>query len=250
MYRERIVQFYPLGQGVLVIPKNPGLKGYAWKVLKEAGLEPSKWDKTVDTIVQDNWLTVLLRRGEDIPQVVLDENEMGRIAIGLTGDDLFDEYRMRKSKHGLRVLNTYDWFDPEARFLRPALCLINKSGNVNDLPLEVKVALNGKYEITGRNYLANDTKMEGKSFIVTTFEGNLEDALARGSYDCCIDTIYSGRSIDKRELKVADIIRFSDLVLITAETQKWVRELETYSGNSWIPRERTFKVKKFPKWSK
>ena len=247
MYRERIVSFYPFGgDNVLVIPKNTGLKGYAWKVLEEAGLNTRKWDTSVDTIVQDNWLKILLRRGEDIPQVVLDENAMGRTVIGLTGDDLFDEYRMRKSEHGLRALNTYDWFDTEARFLRPALCLINKSGDMNDVPLDAKVALNGKYELTGRNYLANDQKMEGRAFTVTTLHGDLEDTVARGPYDCCIDAVYSGRSIDKRNLKVADIIRFSDLVLITPVIEKLARGIEERTGEYWIPSKGKFKANKFP----
>jgi hypothetical protein len=76
-------------------------------------------------------LELILARGEDIPQRIIDLSDSGTLAFGLTGDDLFDEYVARYTAAndiapGLKLLNTYDWFDKEAEFRRPALCLMNK----------------------------------------------------------------------------------------------------------------------------
>ena len=200
----------------LVVPKNNGLKGYAWKVMKEAGLNLAKAQESGKNRLKIGDLTILLRRGEDIPQIVVDEFERGNIILGLTGDDLYDEYRFRNPQNTLRIENTYDWFDESARFLRPTLCLINKTGKEEDIPLEARVAINGKYEYTGRNYLQTSPLFKGKTPSVKVYSGDVESKVKEKSSDCCIDTVYSGRTVIKQyRLKIVQKIRFSDLVVIS-----------------------------------
>ena len=110
MYRENIydlIRAVEQREGVkiptLVVPKNSGLKGYVWKVLKEAGLDLEKAKKISETELIAENLDVLLRRGEDIPQIVTDEFRMGRTVLGVTGDDLLDEYRLRNPQNILLV---------------------------------------------------------------------------------------------------------------------------------------------------
>lgn len=199
----------------LVIPKNTGLKGYAWKVLVEAGLPVDKAQEIGRNQLRIDDLTLLLRRGEDIPQIVVDESRMGNVVLGLTGDDLYDEFRLRNPQNPLRIENTYDWLDPQAKFLRPALCLINTSGNIDDLPLESRVAVNIKYEQTSRQFLETDSRLKGKKFEITLYSGDVESNVIGGKNHCCIDTVYTGRTLDEAQLEIAKIIRLSDLVVIS-----------------------------------
>src|SRR3989338_761984 len=105
MYRENIYGVMErTGEKItaLVVSKNSGLKGYAWKVMKEAGLDLSAAPGTGPNQVSVGGLTILLRRGEDIPQIVQEQFKRGRLVAGLTGDDLLDEYRLRDPSNTLK----------------------------------------------------------------------------------------------------------------------------------------------------
>ena len=217
MYRENI---YGILEGTkekisaIIVPKNSGLKGYAWKVLKEAGLDIGQAERTGKDSARIGGLEVLFQRGEDIPKIVMDEFRMGRVALGGTGDDLYDEFRLRDPSNTLKVENTYDWTDTAAKFLRPALCLIGKQG----APLpegEAKVALTAKYELTGREYLAKSPQFRGRAPKVNLYTGGLERAVATGANDIGIDVVYTGNSLEGNGLGIIDEIRFSDLVVIS-----------------------------------
>lgn len=224
MYRENIydvIKAVEQREGVkvaaLVIPKNSGLKGYAWEVLKEAGLDLNNAERVTDTELRINNLPILLRRGEDIPQIVTDEFRLQRVILGVTGDDLLDEYRLRNPKNTLMVENTYDWFDEKAKYFRPALCLIGTNLDLNSTPLEARVAINGKYEMTGRLNLTKKPELSGRKFLIGIYSGDLEASVQSGAYDYCIDTVYSGGSIKERQLVEVGIpLRFSDLQVISA----------------------------------
>ncbi|MBS3114448.1 hypothetical protein J4448_05085 [Candidatus Woesearchaeota archaeon] len=251
MYRENIYDVIKAtGERVttLVIPKNTGLKGYAWQVLKEAGLDLGN-AKQIDKAtlkVGDIDITLLLRRGEDIPQIVMDEFRLGNIVLGVTGDDLLDEYRLRNPENTLKVENTYDWYDENARFNRPALSFVNRNGDVNDIPIEARVAVNGKYEYNGRLYLSKSPLLKGRKFILTVYNGDLEDRVAKGANDCCIDTVYTGTTIDTIDeygLRIVEIIRFSDLVVISALRKDSSKLLELMAKD--IPRGPVIERNKF-----
>ena len=221
MYRENIYDVIKaIGErvAVLVIPKNTGLKGYAWKVLREAGLDLDKAQQLDKTTLKLGDFNLWLRRGEDIPQIVVDEFRNDRVVLGVTGDDLLDEYRLRNSKNTLKIENTYDWYDEEAKFRRPALSIINRTGQIKDVPIEARVAINTKYEYNGRLYLSKSPLLTVRKYELKIYSGDLEDRVARDAADCCIDTVYSGTTIDtidQNGLKIIEVIRFSDLVVIS-----------------------------------
>ena len=219
MYRENIYEVAErTGEKIstLVVPKNTGLKGYAWKVLKEAGLDLDEATEAKPNQLNLKGLTLLLRRGEDIPQIVEDEFRNGRVVLGLTGDDLFDEYKLRKPSNTLRTENTYDWYDERARFLRPTLCLVNTTGSINGMSDNPGVAVNSKYEFISRDYLQRSELFSGRNPNVVVYNGDLEDRVSSGATDCGIDMVYTGNSLDQNGLKVVQKIRFSDLVVISA----------------------------------
>lgn len=249
MYRENIydvISSIGVPVSTLVVPKNSGLKGYAWKVLQEAGLDLAEAIQVSETEMKaKDDVTVQFRRGEDIPQVVMDEFRLGRVVLGITGDDLLDEYLLRNPDNTLKIENTYDWFDLKAKFFRPALCFIGKTGNLGDMPENVKVALNGKYEHTSRLFLAKDTRFAGKRFLLTVYAGDLEDRVKSGSSDYCIDTVYSGDTIKDLGLVIVNHpIRFTDVVVISPLRSKQPSALETIA--SGIPQghviDRTAKI--------
>lgn len=241
MYRENIydvINAVEQREGVkittLVIPKNSGLKGYAWEVLKEAGLDLDNAERLADTELRIGKLSILLRRGEDIPQIVTDEFRLGKIVLGVTGDDLFDEYRLRNPQNTLMVENTYDWFDERAKYFRPALCLIGTNPDSNKIPLEARVVINGKYELTGRLNLTKKPELKGSKFLIGVYAGDLEYSVQSGAYDYCIDTVYSSDSIKKRELvEVGKPLRFSDLPVISSLRRNGMGLLERMA--SMIP---------------
>ncbi len=218
MFRENIYDVIKkTGENVsaLVIPKNSGLRGYAEEVLKDAGLDLKKARLVSKNKLRLDDLTIILKRGEDIPQTVVDAARRGEFVLGITGDDLYDEYRLREPGSILQIENTYDWFDENARYLRPALCLINKSGCAKDIPLEAKIAINAKYPYTSRDYLDKSPNVAGRKFIQTQYWGDVELTVSEGTHDCAIDIVYSGETLERNSLSVADIVRFSDLVVIS-----------------------------------
>ena len=182
MYREIIYDVIrATGErvAVLVIPKNTGLKGYAWKVLREAGLDLDKAQQLDKTTLKLGDFILWLRRGEDIPQIVVDEFRNDRVVLGVTGDDLLDEYCLRNPKNTLKIENTYDWYDEEAKFRRPALSIINRTGQIKDVPIEARVAINTKYEYNGRLYLSKSPLLTGRKYELKIYSGDLEDRVAR-----------------------------------------------------------------------
>lgn len=244
MYRENIYEVMEATAekvSTLVIPTNTGLKGYAWKVLKEAGLDLDKAQQSNKIALRLGNLTLLLRRGEDIPQVVMDEFGLGNLVLGVTGDDLVDEYRLRNPKNTLKIENTYDWFDERAKYFRPALCLVGLSRNPENIPLEVTIALNGKYEFTGRLYISKNPKLKGRKFYVKVYSGGLEYSVASGANEYGIDTVYSGDSVRENGLiEVGKPIRFSDLVVISPLSKDKSGLLERMAKD--IPREQIIKT--------
>ncbi len=219
MYRENIYDIIGnTGEKVskLAIPKNTGLKGYAWEVLKEAGLRLEEAEQIEKGKLRLGDLTLILKRGEDIPQFVMDyATRRGEVVLGVTGDDLLDEFRLRVPQNPLKVENTYDWFDPQARYFRPTLCFINKTGAMEDVPLEARITINSKYRFTSEDYLKKNQGTKEIGFVKTTYNGDVEITVAEETADCCIDTVYSGKTLDDNGLKVVQKIRFSDLVVVS-----------------------------------
>lgn len=219
MYRENIREVIEQsGENIstIVVPKNSGLKGYAWQVLKEAGLDLEQAEQVSPQTYQCGDLSVVLKRGEDIPQLVRDyAQQKDEVVLGVTGDDLFDEYRLQNPDAALRLENTYDWDDDAAMFRRPALCFISKTGSVDDIPLDARVALNGKYERTSQQYLEKSPLTVDRSFQETLYYGDVEITVAEGTQDCCFDQVYSGKTLQENGLNIIEVVRYSDLAVIS-----------------------------------
>ena len=218
MYRESIYEIIEsTGEKIttLLAPKNSGLKGYAWKTLREAGLDLDRAVEVADNRLKVGDLTLLLRRGEDIPKEVFEFFQNGELMLGVTGDDLFDEFQLRQPESGLQVVNIYDWFDREARYFRPATCFISRTGRLEDIPESAKVGVNSKYLLSSRVYFEEMPQLKGKALVVSAYAGGVDESVADGRNDFCVDVVYAGDTIDKLGLKViGEPIRFTDLVVV------------------------------------
>ncbi|MEM7131524.1 MAG: hypothetical protein AAF702_34740 [Chloroflexota bacterium] len=222
MYREAIGQFITDKSAKLYVPKNSGLNEYVQDILQSIGVsEVGEFKRPGKDYGQ---LEIRSVRGEDVPQRVDDCLQRGEVAYGLTGDDLFDEYLLATPQSPLRLLNTYDWFDPSAQFNRPALCLLNRSGELPASAITVSVAVNKKYELTSKRYLAHMMGTLGGSYSVVSYAGDTEYTVSEGTHDWCIEVVYRGAksansATSETGLQVADIVRFSDISLIGLEAQ-------------------------------
>ena len=228
MFREKIGLFIPEQQAKLYVPKNTGLNEYVNELLREVGVsDTGEFDRTDQST---GILEIIPARGEDVPQRVDDCLLRGENAYGLTGDDLCDEYLLDAFDSRIGVLNTYDWFDPGAQFSRPALCLLNRSGLIPDSPATVSIAVNKKYEGTSRQYLAQRFQSGQVQFSVVPYSGDTEHTVAEGTHDWCVEVVYRGESspesaMSRAGLKVAEVVRFSDISLIGREiVNPWEEE--------------------------
>lgn len=217
MFRESLGQFISEDQAKLYVPKNSGLNEYVWDILRGVGVSDNgAFERSGQG---GGKLEILKARGEDVPQRVDDCVARGEAAYGITGDDLFDEYMLGVDHSPLGVLNTYDWHDAAAQFGRPALCLMNPTGELPDEKVSVSVAVNKKYERTCRRYLSERFAATDVDYSVATYAGDTENTVKEGTHDWCIEVVYRGdrsseSAMAETGLKVAEIVRFSDISLI------------------------------------
>ena len=239
MFRESIGQFIPEQRAALYVPKNKGLNEYVNKLLREIGVrDAGEFDRTGQT---KGVIDIVAARGEDVPQRVDDCIQRGETAYGLTGDDLFDEYMLGASNSLLGVLNTYDWFDSGAQFNRPALCLLNREGLIPNTSPPVSIAVNKKYELSSCLYLSQRLQSRGIQFSVVAYAGDTENTVMEGTHDWCVEVVYRGdkssdSAISRTGLKVAEVVRFSDISLIGRKiVNPWEEEYRRIAAVSQNP---------------
>ncbi len=106
----------------VLIPSNSGLSTITPDVFRAWGLEKSDADRYYD---ENLGVEVIQYRGEDIPDRCDEFTRKGIPVVGMTGDDLFDEYKLRNPGSRLRLLDTVDWItlNSQGLFTRPTLCL-------------------------------------------------------------------------------------------------------------------------------
>ncbi len=198
---------------VLVIPKNKGLQENLKWTLERLGIDISNEGGMKAGRCKTGNIELLEYKGEDIPKIVEELYFYNNIkAIGFTGDDLFDEYRLRNQKSLLSILETVDWYDPKATFTRPALCLLSK---YEERPYgKYSIAINEKYEMTSRQALEELAQEAPLDPIIRLYNGNTEMTVAQGINDYCIEIVYSGKTVKDLRLNIVDTIRFSDFVII------------------------------------
>lgn len=219
MYREKLKEFVQ-EDSIIFVPKNKGLQ-YVDDLLKDIAGEE---------------LNILRARGEDIPKRVIEYLKQGKKAYGLVADDLFDEFKTAdgRSTDLLSILNTYDWYDEKAKYRKPALCLINKTGNIEDLPKIPRIAINNKYKKTSELYIAKEPKIKSANF--NYYNGDTEQTVADGINDCCVEIVYGGKTTEELGLKIIEPFRFSDIVLIG--------ENKNYLGDMFMKDQRRVQMRK------
>lgn len=154
-------------------------------------------------------------RGEDIPVLLEECLKEGINAVGVTGEDLWEEYRLRLSnerrKTGVRFRSKIPWQDPKAKYGKPALCLITPP-DLDLRQLYLRLAVNKKYE-----RLANWCLYEKIPYISALkdyFGGQTENLVKSGLFDGCIDIVYSGKSVQDADLRVRAVLFLSDIVML------------------------------------
>jgi len=198
---------------IVIIPKNRGLvNDFVKSKIRELGVEIDFEDTDKQEYKVEN-ITIYRYRGEDIPKIIEDFYfNKGIKILGITGDDLLDEYQLRNPNYIVENLETVDWYDEKAKFGRPALCLLIKK-DIEKLQGKVNIAVNSKYEFTARSYLEeiNDGSFEPS---IHVYNGDSEKTVAQGLNDACIEIVYSGKSLEENRLKIAKTIRLSDLDVV------------------------------------
>ena len=199
----------------MFMPKNSGLKTYAEKALLNLNMNKG--------------LEITERRGEDIPYLLAELGKSKVPALGITGDDLFDEarYKNKAVNENVSLIDTIDWVDAKALFGRPVLALLTKENlKLSDseskkLPL---VGIPKKYEYTALRYLARRFGLEKyPREKAKVFSGGVEENIALGVYDFAIDVVYTGSSLKKSRLKIVEILRASDISTIANTQLKFTR---------------------------
>ena len=184
----------------VIIPKNRSLRGYAEKALD-----------LIDVPKKD----ITEMRGEDIPFLLDEFSNNGKIVIGMTGEDLFKEYIMSVRLSKVRILRRIEWKDSNAMFGKPTLCLLGPRGStLNDLPKNLRVCISSKYKLIAKKYLNLLEKSMGFNFRKMYMKGGTETTYSEGLSDLVIDVVYTGSSMEKAGLKVYEKVLSSDFVIL------------------------------------
>ncbi len=186
----------------VLLPKNSGLKEKSLEALQKAGF-------------LGKGIKALEFRGEDIPFLVERFSFEGEPVFGITGRDLFQEYRMENQSR-LSVIQCFEWQDQLFMFEKPCLCLLSKPGK--KWREKNIVAVNRKYRRISENFLEK-FRRDGIRIETIEVNGNTELAVSDGLADKCIEIVCSGKSFKKQGLEVEEKVFESDLVLI-GETKK------------------------------
>jgi ATP phosphoribosyltransferase len=179
------------------LPKNSGLEEYKSK------LEELPNQK-------------MIVRGEDVAFFVEAISKKGVKCIGLTGEDLFKEYKFKEPLGGVTQLQKIPWVEEGAMFGKPTLCLLGPQGKsltMLDKSKANSIAISSKYKSIANNYLGK-LEQKGFSFEKIFLTGSVETAAKMGIADLVIDIVSSGRSAKEAGLRVYDRIMESDLVLV------------------------------------
>jgi len=181
---------------IFIIPKNSGLA-----ICKEISKKYSG--------------EVIEVRGEDVPLFVKKLSQQNKLAIGITGEDLFKEYSLNDPNSGLKVTERINWNDTTCIFGKPALCLLgDKNKTLDSLNKSLKVCIHKKYAKIAKKYLSRLEEYQGFTFEKFYLNGTTESSFEKGLADLVIDIVYSGKSAKKAGLKIYDKIFESDIVII------------------------------------
>lgn len=187
---------------VVLVPKNRGLAAMA--------------DYVLSLHAPRGTLDVTYVRGEDVPLLASEVACSGRALFALTGDDLVDEWLAGGRRLDWRIVRrSIAWNDRNARYGKPALCLIGPRAQQLPAQGNVRVAVCGKYENLARRYLQT-LERPGLRFVPIPIRGSVEAALLHDIADFMIDIVVTGKTIDELDLQVCSVIMKSDLAVLEA----------------------------------
>ncbi len=161
--------------------------------------------------------TKILVRGEDVAFFVDKMISKGINCIGLTGQDLFKEYKLKNPLSSVQEIKNLGWKDKKSLFGKPVLCLLGPCGkelkNLDTSSGKLKIAINSKYRAIADNFLGKLVQ-KGYSFEKYYLTGATEQAASNGIADLIIDIVSTGSSAREAGLRVYDRIMESDAILV------------------------------------
>jgi ATP phosphoribosyltransferase len=180
---------------IFIIPKNSGLA-----LCKEISREYSG--------------ELIEVRGEDVPLMIFSLLKQNKKIIGITGEDLFQEFILENKNTGLEIIERIIWKDEKCLFGKPTLCLLGPKNKIlSELPCVLRVCINRKYSKIAKKYLSR-LEDKGYCFEKIYLSGATEQTFVNNIADLVIDIVYSGKSAEENGLEVYDKIFESDIVLI------------------------------------
>ena len=150
-------------------------------------------------------------RAEDIPAILDLCAKQRRRATGITGQDLWEEYKLRNPQTTVKELFSVPWFDGRAQFGRPALCLLAPK----DFDLRrryVQLVVNEKYRELANSVM--NKQLPFFSRICDYANGQLENLVRAGLFEGCVDIVYTGETSRKAGLECRAVLFESDLVIL------------------------------------
>jgi ATP phosphoribosyltransferase len=153
-------------------------------------------------------------RGEDVPQLTSDLASRGRRVIGLTGDDLLEEWLAAGNVLDERLARSKrPWNDPRAIFGGPALCLIGAPDEA--LEGAKRIAICNKYRYLAERYILG-LEAQGMQIERIYLSGALENVRLLGLADFIVDIVVTGSTMREAGLAVREMISRSDLAVLEA----------------------------------
>jgi ATP phosphoribosyltransferase len=151
-------------------------------------------------------------RGEDVPQIANDLARRGRPVVGITGDDLLEEWLAGGNALDPRLTReARPWSDEAAIYGAPALCLIGAESAA--LPRERRIAICNKYRNLAERYVRS-LETDGATYERVYISGALENVQLLGLADFIIDVVVTGATVRSAGLAVRDVISRSAVAVL------------------------------------
>lgn len=192
----------------LAIPNKGRLRDTTASLLRDAGLEFEKSDRTLSVHVRNTDLDLLFVRTEDIPELVAD----GTADLGVTGQDLLAEYGA-----DLPIL-------AELGFGHCRLvAAVPKTSNVEKLEDLAGLRIATAHPNATKTLLA-ERSIEAT---IVALKGSVEVAPKLGVADAIVDLVSTGSTMLVNGLRQVDTILTSQAVLVSSQTAADTRTDET-----------------------
>ena len=105
----------------------------------------------------------------------------------------------------------------------------------------MSTAVNKKHERSSRQYLTQRFRSRELQYRIVAYDGDTENTVAEGTHDWCIEVIYRGEqspdsATSRTGLKVAEVVRFSDISLIGRRIlNPWAEEFRRIAAFAQAP---------------